>query len=200
MGQAMAVVAASETEEGLADVAAEEGPARRPRQRRLCPCVFTNGTTGKVTVNCGDNAMGELVKPDGQTPSTGYRCLPATFYYVQGVNTWQARVPDGQLLQPRCTPPSPGGTIWGRSLTTGHPIRVGTALTSTGQPGCASSAAVTGTGFAVVELKPRCARQGVGVRDPGKRRPDNWVHLGSRVNVGARVRPWRNPDHHEHRW
>lgn len=102
--------------------------------------------SGIVGVNCPEGAPDPLVTPSG-TPLTGYPIDPAAYYYVQGVNTWQAQC---------YTAASASVTAaWGSNLTggeaklsVGKPIRVELGLFN------ANTAAQSMDGYTVDKLDP----------------------------------------------
>ena len=102
------------------------------------------------TIFVGTNPFG-LSCPSGPTdpsgdPSTGYPINTSNYYYVQGLNSWQAQ----------CATASTGGTAnvaWGDNLVggsaalmVGHPIRVEVALSD--------PASTTMIGYTVQKLDP----------------------------------------------
>lgn len=108
------------------------------------PTVFVPDT-GPFAVTCGTDTPSELVHATGD-PATDYPLDPSAYYYVQGVNTWQAQCMTAAV-----------GTVsaevaWGDNLTgsanlsPAKPIRVEVALSDT--------AVTTMGGFDVVKLDP----------------------------------------------
>jgi len=96
-------------------------------------------------VACGTDAASPsvLVTPTG-TPSTGYAIDPNAYYYVQGVNTWQA-----QCFK---APSAVAKAAWGdnlggdASLKVGSPVRV--------ELGLFDDTGVSMDGYTVVKLQP----------------------------------------------
>ena len=87
------------------------------------PTVFVPGA-GAFPVTCG---LDGPIAPTGQ-PRSGYPLDPAAYYYVQGVNAWQAQ------CQVAAAGTVSANAAWGdnltgsASLTARHPIRVEVAL------------------------------------------------------------------------
>ena len=108
------------------------------------PTIMVGG--GFTGVTCPLDTPSALVTPTG-TPQSGYPINPAAFYYVQGVNTWQAQ------CYTAATASVTGA--WGDNLTgdaklsVGAPIRVELGLTN-------SSTATEPllNGYSVVKLDP----------------------------------------------
>lgn len=108
--------------------------------------VAGGGFTG---VNCPDGAPADLVTPDG-TPLSGYPIDPAAYYYVQGVNAWQAQCYSAASALVTAA--------WGSNLTggeaklsVGKPIRVELGLYNNGP---APEGVPTMDGYAVEKLNP----------------------------------------------
>ncbi|HEX2856243.1 MAG TPA: hypothetical protein VHO26_02025 [Propionibacteriaceae bacterium] len=116
-----------------------------------------------------------LVMPTG-APSTGYYADPSGYYYIQGVNTWQAEY--AQVTSATATPKWGDNLLGGSaSLKVGSPIRVEMALTST---------VVTSLrGFTVIKLDDaldRLSRYGTKATSDGG---SGW--MGNPATMPARV-------------
>ncbi len=107
------------------------------------PTVMVSG--GFTGVSCPADTPGALVAPTG-SPYTGYPIDPAAYYYVQGLNTWQAQCYTATAAS--------ATAAWGDNLTgdaalkTGSPIRVELGLFNS------ATAAQTMDGYTVVKLNP----------------------------------------------
>lgn len=108
------------------------------------PTVFVPDT-GPFAVTCGVDTPSELVHATGD-PSTDYPVDPSSYYYVQGVNSWQAQCMTAAVGTVSAT------VAWGDNLTgsanlsAGKPIRVEVVLSDTAE--------TTMGGFSVVKLDP----------------------------------------------
>ena len=108
------------------------------------PTIMVNG--GFTGVTCGTvETPSALVTPTGD-PLTGYPIGPAAYYYVQGVNTWQAQCYSADTAS--------ATAAWGDNLTgdakmsVGSPIRVELGLMNS------DAAAPSMDGYTVVKLDP----------------------------------------------
>ncbi|HYO20747.1 MAG TPA: hypothetical protein VES02_18990 [Dermatophilaceae bacterium] len=101
------------------------------------PAVFVGANPFSLTCD------GTWKSPDGQTPKSGYTL--AGYYYVQGVNTWQAQCDDG--LEVATATAAFGDNLTGTAKkAVGSPIRV--------EIGLFESPATPMTGWDVVKLEP----------------------------------------------
>ncbi|MDO8106169.1 hypothetical protein Q6348_03035 [Isoptericola sp. b441] len=83
------------------------------------PTIMVGG--GFTNVSCPAGTAGDLVVPTGE-PSTGYPIDPAAYYYVQGLNAWQAQCITATSASAKA---AWGANLTGdASLTTNSPIRV----------------------------------------------------------------------------
>jgi hypothetical protein len=82
--------------------------------------VFSGG--GLTNVNCLDGTWGVISPPTGE-PSTNWPIDPTAYYFVQGVNKWQAacQVWTGSL-------PLPVTGAWGDNLTGDAKLKVGSPI------------------------------------------------------------------------
>lgn len=107
------------------------------------PTIMVAG--GFTGVTCPSGTPGALVAPSG-TPSTGYPLDTTAFYYVQGINTWQAQCYTASTAS--------ATAAWGDNLTgdaklsVGSPIRVELGLLNS------DTAAPSMDGYSVVKLDP----------------------------------------------
>ncbi|MCV2393956.1 hypothetical protein OEB99_06525 [Actinotalea sp. M2MS4P-6] len=107
------------------------------------PTVMVDG--GFADVSCPDAAPGALETPTGE-PSTGYLIDPTAYFYVQGLNRWQA--------QCYTAPTATADAAWGdnltgaAALTVNSPIRVELGLLNS------DGEAPSMTGYTVDKLSP----------------------------------------------
>lgn len=107
------------------------------------PTIMVGG--GFTNVNCPVGTPGTLSEPTG-TPSSGYPLDTSAYYYVQGVNTWQAQCFTGTTAS--------ATAAWGDNLTgdaalkTNSPIRVELGLLNS------DTSVAAMDGYTVVKLDP----------------------------------------------
>jgi hypothetical protein len=101
------------------------------------PAVFVG--TDPFGLTCD----GSVKPPDGQTPTTGFT-LPG-YYYVQGVNTWQAQCSEGATS-------ATATAEWGDNLSGDAKLKVGSPIRV--ELGLFESPATAMTGWEVVKLEP----------------------------------------------
>jgi len=107
------------------------------------PTIIVSG--GLTNVTCLADSPGALVTPWG-SPYTGYPIDPAAYYYVQGLNTWQAQCYTATSAK--------ASAAWGDNLNgdaalkTRSPIRVELALFNS------DTGAQDMDGYTVVKLDP----------------------------------------------
>lgn len=107
------------------------------------PTIMVNG--GFTNVSCPQDVPSTLVEPGGN-PSTGYPLDPTAYYYVQGVDAWQAQCYTAAAAEAFATW---GANLTGEaSLTTKSPIRVELGLLNS------DTTAASMTGYTVVKLNP----------------------------------------------
>jgi hypothetical protein len=109
--------------------------------------VFSGG--GLTNVTCSPDATWPLIVPPTGDPLTGYPIDPLAYYYVQGINTWQAPCATWDTTTNGLVPVI---AAWGDNLTgdaklkVGSPIRVEIVLTA--------DSLATQDGYTVVKLDP----------------------------------------------
>ena len=108
------------------------------------PMIILGG--GSFTgVTCGPNVFSALVPPTG-APKDGYEVNSAAFYFVQGINKWQAPCSNSSVAVVDVN------GKWGDNLTgdaklkVGSPIRVELVLSE--------ASGMTSEGYTVVKLEP----------------------------------------------
>ena len=112
------------------------------------PTILVGGGTF-TGVTCG--AAGEwsdLVPPSGE-PVDGYPISPADFYYVQGVNKWQAQC-SNFVLEGGATHAASGA--WGDNLTGDARLKVGSPIRA--ELVLSDVSGATYYGYTVVKLEP----------------------------------------------
>ena len=122
------------------------GPPTTELSNNLSVPTIMVGGGGFTGVTCGTaDAPSTLVPPSGD-PKTGYEIDPLAYYYVQGINKWQA--------QCYAATTASATAAWGDNLTgdanlsTGSPIRVELGLMNS------DSAVPSMDGYTVVKLEP----------------------------------------------
>jgi hypothetical protein len=113
------------------------------------PTIFaTSAGIAKFGVNCGTTAgtPGLLIPPTG-VPSTGFEIDTSAYYYVQGVNPWQAQ----------CVLAATGTVYnvtakWGDNLSGDAPLKVGTPVRV--EVGIIDASGVAMEGYLVDKLEP----------------------------------------------
>lgn len=108
------------------------------------PAIFL-GTTNPYGLTCDGTY---LKTPDG-APSTGYPVDPAAYYYVQGINTWQAQCAYGPTDSTVHATADWGDNLTSAPLRAGHPIRVEVGLIY-----ASGATVVPTTGYDVIKLDP----------------------------------------------
>jgi hypothetical protein len=109
--------------------------------------VFSGG--GLTNVTCSPDAIWPDIVPPTGDPLTGYPIDPLAYYYVQGINTWQAPCATWDAAT---YPLAPVTAAWGDNLTgdaklkVGSPIRVEIVLTE--------DSTSMQDGYTVVKLDP----------------------------------------------
>lgn len=104
-------------------------PGEEGTKNLSVPALFV-GAANPYNLTCD----GTSKLPDGQTPSTGYSAYPSSYFFVQGINTWQASCLENQV-NPTVV------AKWGDNLTgsakksVGSPIRVEVGLTTAAPAG-----------------------------------------------------------------
>ena len=84
------------------------------------PAVMIGGVAGGAT--CGNNVFSGLILPSGD-PKSGFPISPLDYYYVQGVNSWQAEC----MLLTGVIPYNVTGA-WGDNLTGDAKLKVGSPI------------------------------------------------------------------------
>lgn len=106
------------------------------------PTIMING--GFTGVDCGTaDSPSALVPPTGD-PTSGYPVNPDAYYYVQGINTWQAQCYTAEAAT--------GTAAWGDNLSGDAKLQVGKPIRV--ELGLFDFTGVTMDGYTVVKLEP----------------------------------------------
>jgi hypothetical protein len=108
------------------------------------PTIMAGGG-GFTGVSCGIETPSTLAAPTG-TPLTGYPIDPAAYYYVQGVNKWQAQ------CYTTATEVASVTAEWGDNLTGDARLKVGSPIRV--ELGLFNSTGAAMDGYTVVKLDP----------------------------------------------